>query len=163
MLAAYALGVVGYAGIHLLTRASYAAGDVRTPAVVGLGVAVGGSALMVAGFAAATGDGRVVVLGVAHSVAMVVGACVLLALVRRRVGEPVPLAAGVARAVAAAAAAAGVAAVVAAAFGDGSRLEAALTLVVAGAAGGATYLGAQRLLRAPELDRGRLVPALESR
>ena len=79
VLAAYAFGITGYAGIHLLTRASYAAGDVRTPAVVGLGVAVGGSALMVAGFAAATGDDRVVVLGLAHSVAMVVGAAVLLA------------------------------------------------------------------------------------
>ena len=76
VLAAYAFGITGYAGIHLLTRASYAAGDLRTPAVVSLGVAVGGSVLMVAGVAAATGDGRVVALGVAHSVAMVVGAVV---------------------------------------------------------------------------------------
>ncbi|MEA2902052.1 MAG: putative peptidoglycan lipid flippase [Actinomycetota bacterium] len=165
VLAAYAFGLTGYAGIHLLTRASYAAGDLRTPAVVSLGVAVGGSVLMVAGVAAATGDGRVVALGVAHSVAMVVGAVCLLALVRRRVGEPVPVAAGVARAGVGAAVAAGVAAaaraVVEGALGADSRLAAAVTLAVAGTAGGAAYLAAQRLLRAPELVRTGLVPALD--
>ena len=46
-LAAYAFGLTGYAGLHLLTRASYAAGDTRTPALVNVGVAVGGAALMV--------------------------------------------------------------------------------------------------------------------
>ena len=162
VLVAYAFGITGYAGIHLLTRASYAAGDVRTPAVVGLGVAVGGSALMVAGFAAATGDGRVVVLGVAHSVAMVVGAAVLLALVRRRVGEPVPVVAGAARAVLAAVVAAGAAAVVERIVPGEGRASAALALVAAGAAGLATYLGAQRLLRAPELARSHLAPALDA-
>ena len=171
VLAAYAFGITGYAGIHLLTRASYAAGDVRTPAMVGLGVALGGSALMVAGFVSATGDGRVVVLGLAHSLAMVIGAAALLVLVRRRVGEPVPVAAGAVRAVvaasAAAAAAAGAATVVDRILADGGpatgRMAAALTLVVAGLAGVAAYLAAQRLLRAPELDRARLVPALEHR
>ena len=161
VLAAYAFGITGYAGIHLLTRASYAAGDVRAPAIVGLGVAVGGSALMVAGFASATGDGRVVVLGLAHSGAMVVGAGVLLAVVRRRVGEPVPVVAAAFRAVVAAAAAAGVAALAARALGGDTRLGAMVTLVVAGVAGGAAYLGVQRLLGAPELDRARLVPALD--
>ncbi|HVF14270.1 MAG TPA: lipid II flippase MurJ [Acidimicrobiales bacterium] len=167
VLVAYAFGITGYAGIHLLTRASYAAGDVRTPAAVGLGVAVGGSALMVAGFGAATGDDRVVVLGVAHSVAMVVGATILLALVRRRVGEPVAVAGGAARAVVSAAVAALAAGAMAAAVdqtvaGDG-RLAAALTLVAAGGAGAAAYLATQRLLRAPELDRTRMVPAMEPR
>ncbi|MEA2828945.1 MAG: putative peptidoglycan lipid flippase [Actinomycetota bacterium] len=166
VLAAYAFGITGYAGIQLLTRASYAAGDVRTPALVSLGVAVGGSALMVAGVEMATGDGRVIVLGLAHSVAMVVGAVFLLVLVRRRVGEPVPVGAGLARATASAAVAAGAAAVVAAAvegaLGAESRAAAAVTLALAGAAGVAAYLAAQRLLRAPELHRPRLVPALDA-
>ncbi len=161
VLAAYALGVTGYAGIHLLTRASYAAGDVRTPAAVGLGVAVGGSALMVAAYSAASGDGRVVVLGLAHSAAMVVGAGVMVALLRRRVGEPVPVVAAAARAVLAGLVAALVATGAARAVGDpdGSRLMAALTLMVGGLAGGAAYLAVQRLVRAPELHRHRLVPA----
>jgi putative peptidoglycan lipid II flippase len=163
VLAAYAFGITGYAGIHLLTRASYAAGDVRTPALVSSGVAVGGSALMVAGFVATSGNGRVIVLGVAHSVAMVVGAVALLVLVRRRVGQPVPLAAGVARAVLSAAVAAAAALAVSRALSWDGRAGAAVTLVVAGGAGGAAYLVAQRLLRAPELDRSRLIPALEAR
>jgi putative peptidoglycan lipid II flippase len=166
VLAAYALGITGYAGMHLLTRASYAVGDLKTPALVSLGVAVGGSVLMVAGVTVATGDDRVVVLGLAHSLAMVVGAAVLFALVRRRVGEPVPVGAGVVRAVVAASVtavvAAGVASAVDGAVGDG-RIGAALTLVVAGGAGVAAYLVVQRLLRAPELDRARLVPALDPR
>ena len=166
VLAAYALGITGYAGIHLLTRASYAAGDLRTPAMVSLGVAAGGSALMVAGVAITTGDGRVVALGLAHSVAMVVGAAFLLALVRRRVGEPVPVGGGLARAVVAAGVAGAVAAATRAAvegaLGGASRAGAAVTLAVAGTAGGAAYLGAQRLLRSPELDRAHLVvPALD--
>ncbi len=162
LLAAYAFGITGYAGIHLLTRASYAAGDVRTPALVGMGVAAGGSALMVLGYLSATGDGRVFVLGGAHSVATVVGACVLLVLVRRRVGEPVPVAGAGARAVLAAAVAAAVAAVVDRAVWTDSRAGAALSLVAAGGAGLAAYLGAQRLLGAPELDRTRLVPAVDA-
>ncbi len=170
--AAYAFGVAGYAGMHLLTRASFAAGDVRTPAVAGLGVALGGSALMVAGFAASTGDDRVVVLGLAHSVAVVVGAAVMLAVVRRRVGQPVPVAAGTVRAVLAGAVAAAATAGVAAGVdrlwpGPGGmgagRVAAALTLLVAGGAGVAAYVVAQRLLRAPELRRSDLVPALEPR
>jgi putative peptidoglycan lipid II flippase len=161
VLAAYALGVTGYAGIHLLTRASYAAGDVRTPAVVGLGVALGGSALMVAGFAASTGDDRVVALGLAHSVAMVVGATVLLAVVRRRVGEPVPVAGAAARSVLAAGVAAAVGAGAARVVPGDGRAGAALTLLVAGGGAAAAYLVVQRLLRAPELHRAPLVPALE--
>mgnify|MGYP006170978961 CR=1 FL=1 len=30
----YALGLAGYSALHMLTRASYAAADTRTPAVV---------------------------------------------------------------------------------------------------------------------------------
>ena len=166
VLAAYAFGITGYAGIHLLTRASYAAGDVRTPAVVGLGVAVGGSVLMVAGVA----------LAIRRRTGGRAGrwptrwrwwwaAVLLLVLVRRRVGEPVPVGAGVARATVSAALAAGAAAVVAAAvegsLGDDGRVAAAVTLALAGAAGVAVYLAVQRLLRAPELHRPRLVPALD--
>ena len=165
LLVAYAFGVTGYAGIHLLTRASYAAGDVRTPALVGLGVAVGGSALMVAGFVSATGDDRVVALGGAHSVAMIVGAVVLLALVRRRVGQPVAVAAGAGRAVlagmAAAAAAAGATTAVGGVVAGDGRLAAGLTLAVAGACGVGAYLVVQWVLRAPELDRTGPVPVLE--
>jgi peptidoglycan biosynthesis protein MviN/MurJ (putative lipid II flippase) len=95
---AYALGIVGYAGFLLVTRASYAAGDVRAPALVNLGVALGGSALMVGLFLAVSGTDKVVVLGFAYSAAVTAGAALLLVLVRRRAGAASPIAGALGRA-----------------------------------------------------------------
>ena len=139
-LAAYALGLAGYAALHLLTRASYAAGDTRTPALVNAGVAVGGSAVMVALFSLAEGSGRMVAIGVAHSVAMVVGALTLAALLRRRVGAPWPVGATVARSVAGALATGLVAAAVAGVVPSESRFGALAAVVLAGGAGTGAYL-----------------------
>ena len=159
VLAAYALGLVGYAGMHLLTRASYAADDTRTPALVNLGVCAGGSVLMLIGFATTSGDGRVVALGLAHSVAVLGGAATLLALVRRRAGERWPVGAALARACAGAAAAGATAAAVADAVPGRGRATDAVALALGGVAGVAVYLAVQWALRAPELVRpGRLVP-----
>ena len=157
-------GSAGYAGIHLLTRASYAAGDMRTPAVVG---ARGGRRRV--GPHGRPGSRRPPATTGWSCSAWPTrwpwwsGAVVLLALVRRRVGEPVPVAAATARAVWPAAVAAG------GGGGRGGRRRpgwwratagsaAALTVVVAGGAGVAAYLVVQRLLRAPELDRARPAP-----
>ncbi|MGI8684919.1 MAG: lipid II flippase MurJ, partial [Acidimicrobiales bacterium] len=90
VLAAYAIGLGGYAAFQLLSRAATAAGQARLAALVGIGVAVGGSVLMLVAAGAAEGDDRVVALGVAHSVAMTAGALALFALLRRRVAEPAP-------------------------------------------------------------------------
>jgi putative peptidoglycan lipid II flippase len=153
VVAAYALGVTGYAAFHLLTRASYATGDMRSPGLVAVAVAVGGAALMVVWSAAVDGQARVVVLGLAHSAVMVAGAVALFVVVRRRVGEPVPALASIGRALGAAAVAAGVAYVVDRALPGDGWAGAALSLVVAGGAGAAAYCGVQRLLGAPELMR----------
>ena len=150
-LAAYALGLAGYAGLHLLTRASYAAADTRTPALVNVGVAVGGSVLMLVLFGLASGTGRMVAIGVAHSVAMVAGAVVLGVAVRRRVGEPWPVGATLARAVTGAVVAGLAAATVADLVGSDGRLGAALAVGLGGAAGVAAYLLVEWALRAPEL------------
>ncbi|MDP8938343.1 MAG: hypothetical protein M3O23_11560, partial [Actinomycetota bacterium] len=159
VLAAYAVGLAGYAGIHLLTRASYACDDARTPTVASLAVTAAGAALMVVGFATTTGDDRVVALGVAHSVAMVGGAALLVVLVRRRVGERWAIAAALVRAGGAALAAGLTAAAVAAVVPGQGRGADAVAVVVGGAAGVAAYLAVQWALRAPELARlGRLVP-----
>ena len=158
VLGAYALGLVGYAGLQLLTRAAYACEDARTPALVNVGVTVAGSALMLAGFAAASGDDRVVALGVAHSAAMLGGAAVLLALLRRQTATW-PFAAALVRAVVGAAAAGLAAAVVVGAVPGGGRLGDALALTLGGAAGIAVYVAVLWALRAPELGRpGRLLP-----
>lgn len=164
VLAAYAVGLAGYAGVHLLTRASYACDDARTPAVAHLAITVAGAVLMVIGFATTTGGDRVVALGVAHSVAMVGGAALLVALVRRRVGERWAVGAALARA-GSGALATGLAAAAAAAAvpGDGRGTD-AVAVVVGGAAGVAAYVAVQWALRAPELGRfGRLVPEAVAR
>ncbi|MDQ6927925.1 MAG: hypothetical protein M3159_04590, partial [Actinomycetota bacterium] len=94
----YALGVVGYACFLLLTRASYAAGDTRAPALVNLAVTIGGSIAMLAAFAAASGSDKVVVLGFAYSAAVTSGAVLLSIVVRRRAREPSPVGRALARA-----------------------------------------------------------------
>ena len=84
--AAYAIGLVGYSLLHLLTRASYAVHDTASPTVVSAGVTVVGAAAMVVFSSLASGENGVVVLGLVHSAVMVLGAAVLLAVVARRVG-----------------------------------------------------------------------------
>ncbi|MFN2502635.1 MAG: lipid II flippase MurJ, partial [Acidimicrobiales bacterium] len=72
--AAYALGLGGFAAFQLLVRASYATGDTRTPTLVGLVVAVGGSAAMFGGYALGSGGGRLAAVGYGHSLAFLTGA-----------------------------------------------------------------------------------------
>src|SRR5437588_120736 len=91
VVAAYALGLIGWSAVQLLTRASYAARDTRTPTLAAAGVTVVGSGLMLWWFWRSTGDGRVVVLGLAHSTAMVVGAVALFLLLGRRVHRTFPV------------------------------------------------------------------------
>lgn len=151
VLAAYAVGLAGYAGLQLLTRASYAAGDTRTPALVNLAVAAGGSVLMVVAFGAASGPGRVVALGLAYSVAMLGGAVVLGVAVRRRAGAPWPVAATLARSLAGAVVAAVTARLAAGLAPSGGRGGAAVAVVLGGTAGVGAYLLTAWALRAPEL------------
>ena len=162
-LAAYAVGLAGYAGLHLLTRASYAAGDTRTPALVNAAVAVAGSALAVTLFAlASSGPDRMVALGLAHSLAMVGGALALGVLLRRRLGVAWPVGATLARSVAGAGAGGVAAAVVAGAVPAGTRVGAAVAVALGAAAGGGVYVAVAWLLRAPELAwRRALVPVAE--
>ena len=153
VLAAYALGLLGYAGFQLLTRAAYAIGDTRTPTVVNLGVAAAGSALMLGLYSAANGGDRVVVLGVAHSVAMVGGSVALLLLVRRRVGERCLSSASLARGSACGVAAAVAARLVADRLPGGGRPAALVAVALGAVAGLAVYLAGQWWLGAPELRR----------
>jgi putative peptidoglycan lipid II flippase len=150
VLAAYALGLIGWSGLQLLTRAFYAAGDTRTPTIVNLGLTSAAIGLMIWWFSMSTGGDRVVVLGLAHSAAMVGGGAVLLALLARHVGEHLAVAWSVARSAACAAVAGLAAHAVAGALPSSTRLDAAVVLVLAGAAALVAYVGLQRALRAPE-------------
>ena len=82
--AAYAVGLAGYGLLQFGSRAFAALDDFRTPALVGGGVTLTATALMIGGTAMTRGDDEVVALGVATSIAMVCGALTLLMLLRRR-------------------------------------------------------------------------------
>jgi putative peptidoglycan lipid II flippase len=149
-LAAYAVGLIGYSAFQLLTRASYAEGDTRSPTLVNLGVAVIGSALMVWWSAAASGDDKVVVLGLAHSVVQLGGAAVMLAVVRRRLPSLRTMG-SVARSTSASVLAGAAAYGVVRAVGTTGRAGAVVVLAVAAVIGAASYLAVQTALRSPEL------------
>jgi putative peptidoglycan lipid II flippase len=150
VLAAYAIGLIGWSTMQLLTRAFYAAGDTRTPTLVNLAMTGVGCGLMVWWFAASRGDDRVVVLGLAYATVMVAGGAVLTALLARRVHERLPVVASVVRSAACACAAGLAAAGLRALLPSGGRAGAAVTLVVAGTVAAAVYAGIQWALRAPE-------------
>ena len=148
--AAYALGIIGWSALQFLTRASYAADDTRTPTLVAACVTAMGSGLMLWWFWRSSGDGRVVVLGLAHSTAMVVGAAALLVLLGRHVRRAFPVGASLIRSLACAGVAYGAARLVVAVVPGSTRAEAAVTLVVGAALAVGVYVGLQWLVRAPE-------------
>jgi putative peptidoglycan lipid II flippase len=151
LLAAYAVGLLGYGAFQFFVRAFYAAGDTRTPTLVALAVAAGGSLVMVVGYAWGSGDGRLVAVGYGHSVAFLAGAAGLAFVLRRRIRERWPVGSSLARSLACAVLAAAGAAVLVAVLPGSSRLGAALELALAGGVGAVLYVAAQRWLRASEL------------
>jgi len=88
-LASLALGLFAYSAFLLLARACYALGDSRTPALVGLAAALTGVVIMIAGAPATHGAARVALLGLAHTAAYTVGAGVSVAVLSRRLGQPI--------------------------------------------------------------------------
>jgi putative peptidoglycan lipid II flippase len=90
VLVAYAAGLAGYSVLLLLVRAATAAGEARLAAGVGALTFAAAATAMAMASAAVHGDNRVVVLGVAHSAAMVAGAAGLFHVLRRRLPAPGP-------------------------------------------------------------------------
>ena len=76
-IASLGLGVISYGAFLLLARAWYALGDSRTPAIVSLAVAIVGIGAMVAVAPAASGSGRIFLLGLSQSVVFTLGAVAL--------------------------------------------------------------------------------------
>ncbi len=153
VLAAYGVGLLGFACFQLFTRASYATGDMRTPALVNAAMAALGSGLMVGAFALSSGGTRVVVLGAAYSAVMIAGAVGLAVAVRRQVGQPFVDLGSLGRGLACAVAAGVTARLVADRISGSGRLAGAAAVVVATPAAAAVYLAGQWWLRAPELRR----------
>ena len=141
-----ALGVPAYGGFLLLTRVAYALGNSRVPAVASIVVAGLGAAGMLAAAAATEGNDTLVLIGVAHTAAYLLGAVALAWRLHHEVGSPWHpgqlLPTGLAIAVA------GAAWVVMEALDPDGRIVTLLAVAGLGLAGLAAYAGALRLLGA---------------
>jgi putative peptidoglycan lipid II flippase len=145
---AFATGLVGYGLFYLLTRAAYAMGDARSPTIAMAFVTVVGLVAMVVAGHLAPLDERATALGAAFAGANLVGALALGVHVIRRIPRNArpALGAPVAQCILCALAAGVVMALTAGALDGRGRSGALATLVVAGAAGLAVYVGGLRLL-----------------
>jgi putative peptidoglycan lipid II flippase len=151
VLAAYSVGLVGYAVLLLLVRAATAADDARLAAFVGLGVTVFGAGLMVLLVSLNSGDDRVVALGFAHSLAMTAGAVALLTALARKRRLVLRVGPTLARSVTVATAAGVVAWSATKVIGTQGRVHAAAALAIGGLIGLAVVAAGHWLLRSPEL------------
>ncbi len=146
-LAAFAPGLAGYGLVYLLTRASYAVDDARTPFVCSAAGTAAGVVAMIVASAWAPASERAAALAAGYGVAFLVAAVTLGVALGRRLGSdrPRPLAM-VARVVVAGAVALAVMAAVATTIDATSRAASLATLAVAGTAGAVAYAVALRLL-----------------
>jgi putative peptidoglycan lipid II flippase len=152
VLASFLVGLCGYSTFFLLTRASYALGDARTPTLVNLGITVSTVGGMVVATRIWDGTGLLVAFGLVTSGCAIAGSVALYALVRRRLGVPVPVLGTVWRSGVAAALATAAALGVALTIGWSGRFVA---LVAAGAAvvvGLVVDVAVLSLLGEPELE-----------
>lgn len=155
VLAAFALGLPAYSAFLVLTRAYYALGDARTPALVnGLTVAI--SSVLGIVFFKTLGDRWAVPgLALAHSVAFLAGAGVLTSALSRRAGRVFgpELRASALRSVVVGAGAFAAMAVTHVLMPETSKIEAFANLATTGAIGAAVYVGVMARLGSGELER----------
>jgi putative peptidoglycan lipid II flippase len=145
--ASFGAGLLAYGTFLLLTRAWYALGDTRTPAIAALVSAALGSGAMLVAARVTTGTALLASLGLAHSAAFTIGALHLGIALRRRLRAPlVPARVGRALAVAVALGIAAWATV--SAWDPGGRVATAAALALVGGVGAAAYAGAVRRLGA---------------
>lgn len=159
VLAAYMTGLLGYSSFFMLTRASYAIDDVRSPTTVYLAVTTAAIILMAVTSTLVHGDGRVVVLGLAHGLATTIGAFGLYRRLVRKVGHPVPFVSTLGRVVIATILAGVLAWGAVTVIGWDRRVQAAAAIAAACAVGFVVYGGVLAALRTPEVlalrERGR--------
>ncbi len=147
----YSIGLLGYAAFQLLTRASYAEEDTRTPTLINLFMAATGTILMLWWSSSANGIDRVASLGLAHSVVQIAGSLILLLIITKRLPNGLRVTASLARAFSASLLAGMSAWLLAESLTLEGRLGTAITVTVAGFAGIAIYAVVQFVLGSPEL------------
>jgi putative peptidoglycan lipid II flippase len=155
VLAAFAIGLPAYSAFLVLTRAYYALGDARTPAIVNAVTIAISSVLGAALFYVLEDRWAVPGLAVAHSVAFLAGAVILTYTLSGRAG-PI-LGAGLRSSAARSLIVGGAALIVMVAvhglLPETSKAQALVNLGATGAAGAVVYLGVMARLHSAELQR----------
>jgi peptidoglycan biosynthesis protein MviN/MurJ (putative lipid II flippase) len=146
------VGLMGYSGFYLLTRASYAIDDVRSPTMVYLWATIGAIVGMAVASSLSENSGKVVVLGLVQGAAVTLGSLGLYARLRKRTGRPMPVTAAILRAGLGTAVGAGAAWWVVSRIGWSTDPRALESVVAAGVVGVVVYAMVLVALRTPELD-----------
>lgn len=161
VMGAFAIGLPTYSAFLVLTRAYYAVGNTKTPALVNAGTVLLASVVGTGLFFAATDRWAVAALALGHSVAFAVGSFVLSRSFAKHVGRigDRDLSRSVARSVMGAAVALAAMALVHLMMPEASRLEALANGATTAVVGVFAYVGIARLFGSPELTRIRSVVA----
>jgi putative peptidoglycan lipid II flippase len=154
-LGAFALGLPAYSIFLVFTRAFYAIGDTRTPALVNALAVVASSVAGVVAFGAAPEGWEVPGLALGHSAGFALGAAVLASAFAKKEGRvrSTQLLGSIVRSTGAALAAGAVMAVVAKVAGPGGPATSLVTLLLAGATGAGVYALLMSWSKSSELRR----------
>ncbi|MGH2752787.1 MAG: murein biosynthesis integral membrane protein MurJ [Actinomycetota bacterium] len=155
VLAAFVIGLPTFSAFLVVTRAFYALGDTKTPALVNAGAVLIASVIGVGLFVAADEAWSVPALALAHSLAFAVAAAVLLRFLSRKLGVVAnrELRTSVGRTLGVSLVALAAMGVITYAMPDSTKPAALASLLAASAAGVLIYVGAMATLGAPELRR----------
>lgn len=160
VLAMFSLGLPAFSAFLVLTRAFYALGETKTPALVNASAVAIASISGAALFALFEGRWQVPGLAIGHTIGFTIGAVILGRRVSSKLGRigSTRLTATVSRAVTMSVVAGVVMAVTYNSLFAGTSLE-WVGVIVAGVAGMAVYLGAMTAMRTPEMARLRSLVA----
>lgn len=155
VLQAFAVGLPSYSAFLVFTRAFYAIGDTKTPALVNAGTVVLASIAGAVFFSVAPVGWEVPGLALGHSIGFFVGAVVLARMFARRAGSVggTRVSSSVARSLALGIVAGGVMLAIVDVFDVTSSASALVALVVVSLGGAVVYLGGMMALRSPEIAR----------
>jgi putative peptidoglycan lipid II flippase len=154
VLAMFALGLPAFSAFLVLTRAFYAVGDTKKPALINALAVLIASAAGVLLFTLLDGRWQVPGLALGHTIGFTVGAIVLARSLTTRIGRigSTRLTATVVRSTLMALVAGGVMAIVYGSFFVGAGAS-GIGVAVAGATGGALYIGGMAAMKTPEMTR----------
>ena len=155
VLQAFAVGLPSYSAFLVFTRAFYAIGDTKTPALVNAGTVALSSAAGALFFLWAPAGWEVAGLALGHSLGFFAGTVAMARVFASKAGATggTRVASSLSRAMVMGMGAAAAMLAVVRVLGSNSNLDALLALVAAAAAGAIVYAGGMTLLKAPELRR----------